>query len=336
MESFNKPPTVSYSFSIGSSPLKRAGLTSWREEMGRGAENINNLFSYKSSMWRSYYEKMRFLIISHGGKNAVSSLRTTLTGDIWYNLILFVLSLVARHQVKTWFLWHISDRRNSSKSDVVQLFQLMWLNATQSSSAVHPSSICLQKGLITWDLPPCFCWKHLAQMILEVCQRVQLKNAWCSFCVNKDDWNNIKSSRGCCFWSEHWGWFRSPEGSGGAGGYEDGGVTRPQLPFCEQWLLSLTAAASDAGKAGSTYKTLRTFHDGALWEIPPGTHLSWHQAKQGTALQLCVQARENAVLSLPTNLRCVLNQAASGSRFLTTIWRLAVPSLMSLRLLIQL
>lgn len=43
-----RPLTVSYPFSIGSSPLKKAVLTSPREEMEWGAENINNIFSYKS------------------------------------------------------------------------------------------------------------------------------------------------------------------------------------------------------------------------------------------------------------------------------------------------
>lgn len=71
----------------------------------------------------------------------------------------------------------------------------------------------------------------------------------------------------------------SPENSSGspketAGGYGDGGVTCPQLPFCKQLLLPLTAAASAAGKAGSTYKIFRPFHNGTLWEILPGTNLS--------------------------------------------------------------
>lgn len=35
---------------------------------------------------------------------------------------------------------------------------------------------------------------------------------------------------------------------------------------------------------------------------------SWHQAKRGTALQLCVQVRETAVLSLPATLGYVFNQ----------------------------
>lgn len=35
---------------IGCSPLKRAAFTPPRDEMGQGAENINSLCSYKSSM----------------------------------------------------------------------------------------------------------------------------------------------------------------------------------------------------------------------------------------------------------------------------------------------
>lgn len=162
----------------------------------------------------------------------------------------------------------------------------MWLNTTHRSSAVHPSSICLQKGLITMGCPclllletPCSNdFRALQESAAEKC----LLHTLCGY---RDAWNIIKSSRGCCFWRENWWQSRSPKGKDGAEGYEDGGVTCPQFPLCKQWLLWLAAAAalpaSAAGKAGSSYKILRPFHDRTLWETPPGTHLSSLQLTPG-------------------------------------------------------
>lgn len=95
----------------------------------------------------------------------------------------------------------------------------------------------------------------------------------------------------------------------------DEGVTHSQLLLCKPWLLQLAAAAalpaSTAGKAGSSHKVLRCFHDGTSWETPPApisSGCSWYQAKGGTALQLCVQGKETVVLSLPCTRRYVFKQ----------------------------
>ena len=148
MESFYKTLTVSCPFSIGSSPLERVVFHLTRRK--DGAWGWAHQQPLCSQAWhvkmRSYYEKMRSLDISHSMETWSFLLKNC---PFWRRLTLFILSPVARHQLKTWFLWHISDKRASSSSNVAQFFQMMWLNATRRTSAVHPSSICLQKGLIT-------------------------------------------------------------------------------------------------------------------------------------------------------------------------------------------